>query len=58
MYNLEKYHVPRHEAEEILMLTRYGEIGHPIWALFQEIDRSRGKITMPGRFLLSRLRPS
>lgn len=58
MYNLEKYHVPRHEAEEILLLTRYGEIGHPIWALFQEIDRSRGKITMPGRFLLSRLRPS
>lgn len=58
MYYLEKYHIPLKEAEEILMLSGYGEIGHPIWALFQEIDRSHGKITMPGRFLLSRLRPS
>lgn len=58
MYYLEKYHVTQKEAEEILLLTRYGEIGHPVWALFQEIDRSRGKITMPGRFLLSRLRGS
>lgn len=58
MYYLEKYHVTQKEAEEILTLTRYGEIGHPVWQLFQEIDRSRGKITMPGRFLLSRLRGS
>lgn len=58
LYYLEKYHIPMKEAEEILTLSGYGEIGHPIWALFQEIDRSRGKITMPGRFLLSRLRPS
>lgn len=52
LYYLEKYHIPQKEAEEILALTRYGEIGHPVWELFQEIDRSRGKITMPGRFLL------
>lgn len=58
LYYLEKYHIPQKEAEEILTLTRYGEIGHPVWQLFQEIDRSRGKITMPGRFLLARLRAS
>lgn len=58
LYYLEKYHIPQKEAEEILALTRYGEIGHPVWELFQEIDRSRGKITMPGRFLLARLRAS
>lgn len=58
LYYLEKYHIPQKEAEEILSLTRYGEIGHPVWELFQEIDRSRGKITMPGRFLLARLRAS
>lgn len=58
MYYLEKYHIPQKEADEILTLCRYGEIGNPVWSLFQEIDRSRGKITMPGRFVLSRLRPS
>lgn len=58
MYHLERYRIPQKEVEEILLLTGYGEIGHPVWTLFAEIDRSHGKITMPGKFLLSRLRAS
>lgn len=58
LYNIEQLNIPPKEAEEICELCRYGEIGHPVWQLFDEIRRSRGKITMPGRFILSRLKQS
>lgn len=56
LYNIELLNIPPKEAEEICVLSRYGEIGNPIWQLFDEIRRSRGKITMPGRFIISRLK--
>lgn len=58
LYRLQRYRITGREAEELMQISRYGEIGHPIWQLFDEIDKSKGKITMPGRFLLSRLKAS
>ena len=55
LYNLEQLQINSREAEKICELCRYGEIGHPIWKLFDEIRKSKGRITMPGRFILSRL---
>lgn len=48
--------IPPNQMREICRLCRYGEIGHPVWSLFDEIRRSRGRITMPGLFILSRLK--
>ena len=55
LYNLEQLQINSREAEKICELCRYGEIGHPIWKLFDDIRKSKGRITMPGRFILSRL---
>ena len=55
LYNLEQLQINSREAGKICELCRYGEIGHPIWKLFDEIRKSKGRITMPGRFILSRL---
>lgn len=55
LYNLEQLKINSREAEKICELCRYGEIGHPIWQLFDEIRKAKGRITMPGRFILSRL---
>lgn len=55
---LQQLRIPPKEIEQLLLLCRYGEIGHPIWALLEDIRLSRGKITMPGRFLLARLKAS
>lgn len=56
LYSLQQLNITGKEADEICALSRYGEIGHPVWQLFDEIRKSRGKITMPGRFILSRLK--
>ena len=48
--------IPPNQMREICQLCRYGEIGHPVWTLFDEIRRSRGRITMPGLFIISRLK--
>lgn len=56
LYNLEQLNINSREAEEICELCRYGEIGHPVWQLFVDIRKAKGKITMPGRFILSRLK--
>lgn len=56
LYNLEQLKINSREAEEICELCRFGEIGHPIWQLFIDIRKAKGKITMPGRFILSRLK--
>lgn len=48
--------IPPNQMREICTLCRYGEIGHPVWQLINEIRKSRGRITMPGLFILSRLK--
>lgn len=48
--------IPPNQMRDICRLCRYGEIGHPVWTLFDEIRRSRGRITMPGLFIISRLK--
>lgn len=56
--NLQQLRIPQKDIETLLVMCRYGEIGHPIWQLLDEIRRSRGKITMPARFLMARLKAS
>lgn len=55
LYNLEQLKIDARQCEKICELCNYGEIGHPIWQLFADIRRSKGRITMPGHFILSRL---
>lgn len=56
LQQLGQLNIPPHQMRDICRLCRYGEIGHPVWALFDEIRRSRGRITMPGLFIISRLK--
>ena len=55
LYNLEQLKIDARQCEKICELCNYGEIGHPIWQLFADIRKSKGRITMPGHFILSRL---
>lgn len=56
LQQLGQLNIPPNQIREICRLCRYGEIGHPVWTLFDEIRKSRGRITMPGLFILSRLK--
>lgn len=58
LYRLQRLRIDERDTCELIQLSRGGEIGHPIWALLQQVDDSRGKIKMPGRFLLNRLKAS
>jgi hypothetical protein len=44
------------EMQEIYELSNYGQIGNPIWKLFDTIDKSNGQIKLPVKFILSRLK--
>ena len=52
---LKRYNLSQKELEEVLQLSNHGEIGHPVWAILNEIEQSR-RIKYPRLFLLSRLR--
>lgn len=52
---LQRYNLSQKEKEEVLQLCNHGEIGHPVWAILNEIKLSK-HIKMPRLFLLSRLR--
>jgi len=52
---LEAFNVPIKETNEIIVMSNYGEKGHPIWKAFSTIDNSQGQIKMPVNFILSRL---
>lgn len=56
LQQLGQLNIPPHQMRDICRLCRYGEIGHPVWTLFDDIRRSRGRITMPGLFIISRLK--
>lgn len=46
----------RSQANELIRLSNFGQIGHPIWRLISEIGNSNGGIRLPIPFILSRLR--
>ena len=52
---LRRYSFNPEEVAEVMERCGGGEIGHPIWAIIQEIQSSK-QIKFPRRFLLSRLR--
>ena len=51
--NMQLYKIPFHEQQAIILRSNYGQIGHPVWQGFTELRSSRGKIKLPGKFLLS-----
>lgn len=53
---MEDNHVPVGIQHQIVWYSNYGAINDPVWKFIAEIDRLKGKIKMPGSFLLSRLR--
>lgn len=52
---LTHYRFAPEAAAMVIRLSNYGEIGHPVWKLINEI-RCNSKIKMPQQFLLARLR--
>lgn len=52
---LKAYNLSQKELEEVLRLSRHGEINNPVWGILNEIRTSK-KIKFPRLFLLSRLR--
>ncbi|MEG1617394.1 MAG: hypothetical protein RR202_10570 [Bacteroidales bacterium] len=52
---LEKYKASPSEAHKIITASNYGQIGHPIWQAFSEINAAAGKIQSPIRFVFSKI---
>lgn len=46
----------KEQANEIIILSNFGEKGMPVWKLFAEIRDSGGAIKQPILFVLSRLK--
>lgn len=55
MEALKSFGLSQVELEEVLRLSRHGEIDNPVWGILNEIRTSK-KIKFPRLFLLSRLR--
>ena len=51
-----KIRATKEQANEIIGLSNFGEIGTPIWKLFSEITNAGGTIKQPVAFILSRLK--
>lgn len=52
---LAPYNFSSRELEEVLTLSKHGEIGNPVWQILSEMHGNR-RIKMPRLFLLKRLR--
>ncbi len=52
---LNKYPFSVNEKKKIIIVTNYGEVGHPIWQLFLHVAGNR-EIKMPDRFIISKLK--
>lgn len=53
--SLEDLKVSSGEAYDIAKLSNYGEIGHPVWKAIIECEESKGRIRMPGKYILSKI---
>lgn len=54
--NLAELNISQEEFNEICTLSNFGEIGNPVWQAFESIKKSNGKITMPGKYIISVIR--
>jgi len=52
---LKELNCPSGEFARIVQLSDYGRIGHPVWQAFKKITESRGGITQPIQFILSKI---
>ena len=52
---LRPYNLSQRELEEVLQLSRHGEIGNPVWSILAEMHGNK-RLKMPRLFLLKRLR--
>lgn len=50
---LTELNVPPKDFNKICELSNNGEIGHPVWKAIQTVKESKGKITMPGKYIIS-----
>ena len=53
--HLKGYGGSESDLKKIAVLSDYGKIGHPIWTLIPQIRDSKGAITQPVKFILSRI---
>lgn len=51
--NLTELKVSQDEFNKICLLSNNGQIGNPVWSAFESIKKSNGKITMPGKYIIS-----
>lgn len=54
--NLNALNIPPDDFNKICELSNYGEIGSAVWKAFESIKSSQGKITMPGKYIISIIR--
>ena len=54
--NLNALNIPPDDFNKICELSNYGEIGNSVWKAFESIKKSSGKITMPGKYIISIIR--
>lgn len=60
---MKRLKISQDEQDQIMKLSGFGEIGHPVWQLINQAaasigksDFSKNKIRLPGKFILSKLK--
>ena len=53
LLSLRLFRIPPNEQYAIIRKSNFGVIGHPVWKGISSLHNSKGKIKMPGRYLLS-----
>ena len=56
--NLRQMHATDKDIRNLLKLSEFGKIGHPIWEAIFEAKNSNGAIKQPVRFIFSKLLPA
>lgn len=56
--NLRNMHATDKDIRNLLKLSEFGKIGHPIWEAIFEAKNSNGAIKQPVRFIFSKLLPA
>lgn len=56
--NLRQMHATDKDIANLLKLSEFGKIGHPIWEAIFEAKNSNGAIKQPVRFIFSKLLPA
>lgn len=62
LQGMKRLNIPQEEQDQIMKLSGYGIIGHPVWQYLNQAlasigksDYAKNKIRLPGKFILSKL---